>query len=167
MGKAVIVGGGIIGLSSAYYLNEAGWDVEVLDKGDFLHNCSYGNAGYISPSHFIPLATPGIVKQAMKWMFDSTSPFYVKPRLNWPLIQWGWQFMKIATDKHVEDSAIPLRDLGLLSMKLYEEWKEKPDFDFYYEHKGIVELFQTKKGASCRAYLSRGRKIRTGSIHAH
>ncbi len=147
MGKAIIIGGGIIGLSSAYYLNESGWDVVVLDKGDFLNNCSYGHAGYISPSHFIPLATPGIVKQAIKWMFDSTSPFYVQPRLNWPLIEWGWQFMRVATDKHVAESAIPLRDLGLLSMKLYEEWKQKPEFDFYYEHKGIVELFQTKEKA--------------------
>jgi D-amino-acid dehydrogenase len=147
MGKAIVIGGGIIGLSSAYYLNESGWDVQVLDKDDFLHNCSYGNAGYISPSHFVPLASPGIVKQAIKWMFDSTSPFYVQPRLNWPLIQWGWQFMRIATEKHVTASAIPLRDLGLLSMKLYEEWKRQPGFDFYYQHRGIVELFQTVEKA--------------------
>jgi D-amino-acid dehydrogenase len=145
MSKAIVIGGGIIGLSSAYYLNQSGWDVQVLDKDDFLHNCSYGNAGYISPSHFVPLASPGIVKQAIKWMFDSTSPFYIQPRLNWPLIQWGWQFMRMATNKHVADSAIPLRDLGLLSMKLYEEWKQQAEFDFYYEHKGIVELFQTEE----------------------
>src|SRR2546423_44625 len=143
MSKAIIIGGGIIGLSSAFYLNESGWEVVVIDKGDFLHNCSYGNAGYISPSHFIPLATPGIVKQALKWMFNSTSPFYVKPRLNWPLISWGIQFMRVATNRHVRQSAIPLRDLGLLSMKCYEEWRTLEDFDFYYEHKGIVELFQT------------------------
>lgn len=147
MSKAIIIGGGIIGLSSAYYLNRSGWDVQVLDKDDFLHNCSYGNAGYISPSHFVPLASPGIVKQAIKWMFDATSPFYVKPRLNWPLIQWGWQFMKMSTNKHVKDSAVPLRDLGLLSMKLYEEWKQQPEFDFYYAHKGIIELYQTDEKA--------------------
>ena len=147
MGKVIIIGGGIIGLSTAYYLNETGWEVTVIDKGDFLHNCSYGNAGYIAPSHFIPLATPGIVKQAIKWMLDSTSPFYVKPRLNWPLIEWGWKFMRVATDKHVAASAIPLRDLGLLSMKLFEEWKKKPEFDFFYQHKGIVELFQTEEKA--------------------
>ncbi len=117
----------------------------MIDKGDFLHNCSYGNAGYISPSHFIPLATPGIVKQALKWMFNSTSPFYVQPRLSWPLISWGLQFMRIATDKHVQRSLIPLRDIGLLSMHCYEEWKKKPEFNFFYDHRGIVELFQTKE----------------------
>src|ERR1700730_7308688 len=147
MGKAIVIGGGIIGLSSAFYLQESGWDVVVIDKGDFLQNCSYGNAGYISPSHFIPLASPGIVKQALKWMFNSTSPFYVKPRLSWPLISWGLQFMKSATHQHVQRSALPLRDLGLLSMKCYEEWRQLPGFDFYYEHKGIVELYQTAEKA--------------------
>jgi D-amino-acid dehydrogenase len=152
MAKAIVIGGGIIGLSSAYYLNESGWDVTVLDKGNFLDNCSYGNAGYISPSHFTPLATPGIVKQALKWLFDSTSPFYVQPRLSWPLMQWGWQFMRIATDKHVADSALPLRDLGLLSMHSYECWKKQPQFDFFFEHKGIVELFQTDEKAKHAAH---------------
>ena len=58
MSKAIIVGGGIVGLSSALYLRQSGWDVTVLDMSDMRNNCSYGNAGYICPSHFIPLATP-------------------------------------------------------------------------------------------------------------
>ena len=81
--KAIIIGGGIIGLSSAFYLQRSGWEVTVIDKGDFLDNCSYGNAGYISPSHFIPLATPGIVKKGLKWMWNSKSPFYVHPVHPW------------------------------------------------------------------------------------
>jgi len=59
--NVVVIGGGIIGLSSAFYLQRSGHSVSVIDKGDFSDNCSYGNAGYICPSHFIPLATPGIV----------------------------------------------------------------------------------------------------------
>ena len=145
MGKVAIVGGGIIGLSSAYYLRQTGWDVTVIDKGNFKENCSYGNAGYLSPSHFIPLASPGIVKMALKWMFNSTSPFYVKPRLNLPLISWGMQFMRSATKEHVKNSAIPLRDIGLLSMKEYEEWRKLPDFNFYFEKKGIVDLVRTEE----------------------
>jgi D-amino-acid dehydrogenase len=47
---------GIVGLSSAYYLHEAGYKVTVFDKGDLSDNCSYGNAGYVCPSHFVPLA---------------------------------------------------------------------------------------------------------------
>ena len=60
---AVIVGAGIIGLSSAYYLQKSGWRVTVLEKNDGTDNCSFGNAGMIVPSHFTPLASPGIVAQ--------------------------------------------------------------------------------------------------------
>jgi D-amino-acid dehydrogenase len=144
MGKAIVIGGGIIGLSSAYYLQQSGWEVTVLDKGDFSDNCSYGNAGYVCPSHFIPLATPGIVTQGLKWMWNSRSPFYVEPRLNAALISWGMNFMRSATAKHVAESAIPLRDIALLSQRLYEEWAKLPDFDFAYEKKGLLEMFQTE-----------------------
>lgn len=143
MSKAIIVGGGIVGLSSAYYLQQSGWEVTVLDKGDFSDNCSYGNAGYVCPSHFVPLATPGIVKQGLKWMWNSKSPFYVEPRLNAALISWGLKFMKSATAKHVEESAVPLRDIAILSQHCYETWAHIPDFDFAYEKKGLLEYFQT------------------------
>ncbi len=144
MGKAIVIGGGIIGLSSAYYLQQSGWEVTVLDKGDFSDNCSYGNAGYVCPSHFVPLATPGIITQGLKWMWNSRSPFYVEPRLNTALISWGLKFMKSATAKHVADTAVPLRDIALFSQQLYEEWTKLPDFDFAYEKKGLLEMFQTE-----------------------
>lgn len=144
--KVVMIGGGIIGLSSAYYLKESGHEVTVIDKTDISDNCSYGNAGYVCPSHFVPLATPGIVKQGLKWMWNSKSPFYVQPRLSLSLIDWGLKFMRVATPEHVERSAIPLRDIAILSQKLYEDWTKLPQFKFAYEHKGLLEIFQTEKG---------------------
>jgi D-amino-acid dehydrogenase len=142
--NVVVIGGGIMGLSSAFYLHQAGHKVTVLDKGDFLDNCSYGNAGYVCPSHFIPLATPGIVWKGLKWMLNSRSPFYVKPSLNGSLIDWGFKFMKSANNKHVEDSAIPLRDIAVFSQQLYKTWTGLPGFDFAYEEKGLLEVFQTQ-----------------------
>lgn len=146
MGKAIVIGGGIIGLSSAFYLKRSGWDVTVIDKNDFTDNCSYGNAGYICPSHFIPLATPGIVKKGLKWMWNSRSPFYVQPRLDWNLISWGFKFMNSATKERVENAAVPLRDIAILSQAEYESWTKIPGFDFSYEHKGLLEIFQTTEG---------------------
>jgi D-amino-acid dehydrogenase len=70
--KVVVLGGGVIGLSSAYYLQEAGHQVTVIDQSDILNNCSYGNAGYVCPSHFIPLATPGETR--IKVDVKSTKP---------------------------------------------------------------------------------------------
>jgi D-amino-acid dehydrogenase len=145
--KVVVIGGGIVGLSSAYYLSESGHEVTVIDKTDISSNCSYGNAGYVCPSHFVPLATPGIVKQGLKWMWNSKSPFYVQPRLSLSLIDWGLKFMRSATPEHVERSAIPLRDIAILSQKMYEEWTRLPQFQFAYEHKGLLEIFQTEKGS--------------------
>ena len=144
--KVTIIGGGIIGLSSAFYLQKSGWEVTVLDKGDFNDNCSYGNCGYICPSHFIPLATPGIVKQGFKWMWNSQSPFYVQPRLDWNLVNWGLKFIRSATKDHVQTAAIPLRDIAIISKREYESWLSIPGFDFAYQDKGLLEIFQTDTG---------------------
>ncbi|PXY42365.1 FAD-dependent oxidoreductase [Flavobacterium cheongpyeongense] len=144
MKNVVVIGGGIIGLSSAFYLQQSGCKVTVIDKDNFKDNCSYGNAGYVCPSHFIPLAAPGIIWQGFKWMFNSQSPFYVKPSLNKDLIDWGFNFARSATNKNVLKSAIPLRDISLLSQHEFEKWTKIPDFNFAYEHKGMLEVFQTE-----------------------
>jgi D-amino-acid dehydrogenase len=158
--KAVVIGGGIIGLSSAYYLNQAGWEVTVIDKGDFLNNCSYGNAGYVCPSHFIPMATPGIVQQGLKWMLNSKSPFYVQPRLSASLIDWGLKFMRSATPGKVEAAAVPLRDIAIVSQHEYEQWAKIPSFNFSYQHKGLLEIFQTEKVAEHAAHtVEKGREL--------
>jgi D-amino-acid dehydrogenase len=145
MSKAIIIGGGVIGLFSAYYLHKSGWEVELLDKGDLTDNCSYGNAGYISPSHFVPLASPGMVGQGIRWMFNNKSPFYVKPALNRDLMNWGLKFARNCTQKHVDRSAGGLRDIMVLSHGLYHEFEKESGIDFCLEDKGIFVLFKTQK----------------------
>jgi len=146
MKKVSIIGGGIIGLCSAYYLAKEGFQVSVFDKSDMMDGCSYGNAGMIVPSHIIPLAQPGMIAQGMKWMFDSQSPFYVKPRLSTDLIKWGMQFYKHANKKHVEKAMPALRDLSLLSKELYQDFAEENN-SFFYDEKGLLMLFKTEKEA--------------------
>ncbi|SER26619.1 NAD(P)/FAD-dependent oxidoreductase [Pedobacter rhizosphaerae] len=154
MSKVLIIGGGIVGLSSAYYLQKKGFQVTVLDKGDITDNCSFGNAGMIVPSHFVPLAAPGMISQGIRWMFNSKSPFYVRPSLNANLIGWGLKFMKHATEKHVAQSAEPLRDLSLLSKKLYEDLASEPDFNFELTNKGILAFYKTEKAGEEEAHLA-------------
>ncbi|MDQ0639877.1 D-amino-acid dehydrogenase [Pedobacter sp. W3I1] len=154
MSKVLIIGGGIVGLTSAYYLQKKGFEVTVLDKGDITDNCSFGNAGMIVPSHFVPLAAPGMIKQGIRWMFDSKSPFYVRPSLNGNLINWGLKFMKHATAKHVNQSAAPLRDLSLLSKKLYEGLAKEPDFEFELTNNGILAFYKTEKAGEEEAHLA-------------
>ncbi|GAB5417496.1 MAG: FAD-dependent oxidoreductase [Crocinitomicaceae bacterium] len=142
--KVVILGGGVIGMFSAYYLAKAGHSVTVLDKGALNGVSSTGNAGMIVPSHVIPLAAPGMISKGIRWMFDSKSPFYVKPRLNSELLHWGWNFYRSANQKHVDDSKIALRDLSLLSKQLYQELSATAN-DFEFEEKGLLMLFQSEK----------------------
>lgn len=146
-GKALIIGAGIAGLSSAYYLLEKGWSVEILEQNDLTNNCSYGNAGMIVPSHFTPLAAPGVVAQGIRWMFDSKSPFYVKPSLNAKLISWGLKFLKHSNQKHVDRSAAAIRDLNLASSRLYNEIAKQDEFDFELNQNGILMLYKTEKVA--------------------
>ncbi|HTM98011.1 MAG TPA: FAD-dependent oxidoreductase [Pedobacter sp.] len=151
--SVIIIGGGIVGLSSAYYLQKKGYSVTILDKGDLKDNCSYGNAGMIVPSHFVPLASPGMVQQGIRWMFNSKSPFYVKPSLNGKLIGWGLKFLKNANAKHVERSAVPLRDLSLLSKSLYHSLAEELKADFELQDNGILAFYKTDKAAEEEAHL--------------
>ena len=155
MAKVLIIGGGIMGLSSAYYLQKKGFEVTVLDKGDIRDNCSFGNAGMIVPSHFVPLAAPGMISQGIRWMFNSKSPFYVRPSLNGNLISWGLKFMKHATNKHVSEAAEPLRDLSLLSKKLYEDLAKEPGFDFELTNNGILAYYKTEKAGEEEAHLAK------------
>ncbi|WP_134090212.1 FAD-binding oxidoreductase [Olivibacter sp. XZL3] len=153
-GSVLIIGGGIAGLCSAYYLLKDGWKVTLLDSGDLKDNCSYGNAGMLVPSHFTPLAAPGIVAQGIKWMFNSKSPFYVKPSLSANLISWGLKFIKHANATHVERSAPSIRDLNLLSSNLYDEIAKADDFAFELQHKGILMLYKTEKMAEEEVHLA-------------
>lgn len=148
MSRIVVIGGGIIGLSTAFYLNRYGHEVTVIDRNNFSDNCSYGNAGYVCPSHFVPLASPGVIGQGLKWMLDSKSPFFIQPSFNAALWQWLFRFMRSANARHVQTSARPLRDLSLLSMAEFQQWAEAVDFDFAYQHRGILEVFKTEKAAA-------------------
>ena len=95
MKDVVIIGAGVIGLCSAYYAAQRGFRVTVIDRAaEDYHGCSYGNAGMIVPSHFVPLAAPGAVALGLKWMRNPESPFWIKPRFNWDLIDWGLRFWR-------------------------------------------------------------------------
>ena len=143
--KATIIGAGIVGLSAAYYLNEDGWDVTVLERGDLSDNCSFGNMGYLSPSHLVPLAQPGIVSQGIMWMFNQKSPFYVRPSLRWDLVDWGLKFVRASTAQHVERSARPLVDLLMFSKHLTAAWHTSGQMQFEYTEDGCIMYYQTAK----------------------
>lgn len=142
----LVIGAGINGLSAAWFLNEAGFNVTVADKGDGLNNCSFGNAGMIVPSHIIPLAAPGVISQGLKWMLKPESPFSIRPRLNREFLSWVWKFKQASTQKHVEQSAPVLKDLLLKNRELLVELEEAEQLDFDFQKNGLFMLCNTQKG---------------------
>ena len=143
--EVVIIGGGIIGLCSAYYLQKEGCAVTIIDQSGMTKGASFVNAGYITPSHIIPLAAPGMITKGLKWMFDTASPFYVKPRLDKDFLQWAWAFKKSATASKVEKAIPIIKEINILGRTLYEEIKQSGDFNFHYERKGLLMLYKTDK----------------------
>ncbi|MBO3099460.1 NAD(P)/FAD-dependent oxidoreductase [Gelidibacter pelagius] len=143
--EIIIIGGGIIGLCSAYYLQKEGHTVSVIDQSNLDMGASYVNAGFLSPSHFIPLSAPGVMKQGIKWMFNKSSPLYIKPRFDIDFMKWTLAFNRSCTAKHVNTSVPIIRDLTLLSQELYSSIKQDEGFQFQLENKGLLMLCQSEK----------------------
>ena len=145
MKDVVIIGGGIIGLATAYYTRRAGHNVTILERSAPKHEgCSLGNAGMIVPSHFVPLAAPGMVAYGLRQLSNPESPFALRPKLDSDLkdvIDWGLKFMKSATKAHVAQSGPLLRDLNNASRQCYTEWAE--DFSFGLTLQGLLMLCRT------------------------
>ncbi len=144
MAHLCVVGAGIIGLASAYYCVRRGHSVTIIERQSAERDgCSFGNAGMIVPSHFVPLAAPGMVALGLKWMWNPESPFYIKPRFDFELFSWGIKFWRAATPAHVQRSAPLLRDLSLASRAAFEELAALPGKEFGLVKKGLLMLCQT------------------------
>ena len=143
----IIIGAGAIGLSCALHCVRKGHRVTVIERNDAVRDgCSFGNAGMIVPSHFVPLAAPGMVKLGLKMMWHPESPFYIKPRFDGDLLDWGFKFWKAANAGHVRHSAPLLRDLSFASRALFEELAAQNDNRFGLVTRGLLMLCQTQHG---------------------
>jgi len=154
MKKVAIIGGGITGLCSAYYLVKAGHDVTIVDKGNITDGASFINAGYVTPSHFVPIAEPGMINQGIKWMFNNSSPFYIKPRWDMDFFKWSWYFKKSSTKQKVAKAIPVLKELNEKSRDLYAEMLASLDFDFHMERKGLLMVYKSAKNEEHEAKLA-------------
>jgi len=145
MKNITIIGGGIIGLNCAYYLQKEGYAVTVIERGDITNGCSFGNMGYFSPSHFIPLASPGIIAEGLRYMLRSSSSFYIKPRLSLPLMQWAYHFWKNSNASTVAKHAPHLNNILQLSRHLINDIRDEIGNSFLMEEKGCLLMCREEK----------------------
>ena len=147
--RVVVVGAGVVGLCCAWFLRRDGHDVWVVDRGGLDGDrCSLGNAGIIVPSHFVPLAAPGMVAAGLKMMAKRSSPFRIKPSLDPALAKWCMEFMKHCTAEHVDRCAPILRDMHLESKRLFLDFDEKWGHSFGLAQKGMLMLCRSEEGLS-------------------
>ena len=143
----VIVGGGVIGCACAYFLTGRGVSVTVIEKGEVGHGCSYGNAGWIVPSHSLPLPMPGTLRQATRWLFQPDSPLYIKPRLDLDLIRWLTRFLSCATHRHLRHAVPVLAGLSRHSLDLFQDFVAAHGAEpIHFRQAGLLFACNSQKG---------------------
>ncbi len=145
-----MVGGGVIGVSCAYYLAKSGWRVTIIEKGTFGQGTSSGNCGFVCPSHILPLAEPGAVFKTLGTMFKRNSPLKIRFRLDPSLWSWLARFAKRCNQKDMLDAGRAIQPLLDSSMTLYEHLIASESLDCEWQKKGL--LFAFKNPVEMEAY---------------
>ncbi len=143
--RIVVIGGGVIGICTAYYLARRGANVTVLQRGAVADGASRGNAGMISPGH-PPINGPGRVGPAIRSLKDPLSPLYVAPRWDPELFRWLWSFARWCSEQHLEYSMAALAPLGLATPDLFDELVEGEGLECDYRRSGYLEICRTPEG---------------------
>jgi D-amino-acid dehydrogenase len=129
--RVLIVGGGVIGLAIGYRLQQDGHEVTVLDRrAPEAESCSTGNAGMIVPSHFTPLAAPGMPRLGLRMMLRRDSPFGIERPLRPATAGWVRRFLAACRPETVRKNAPVLAAMNLRSRRLSEEWARTLGFPF-------------------------------------
>lgn len=145
-GEVLVIGGGVVGVCSAYFMARRGQRVRLVEQGEIAVGSSYANNGFICPSHSTPLASPGALADGLRWMLDPESPFYIKPRLSPDLLSWLVRFSLSSNEQHVREAVPLLRHLGGASIALYDEFASLDELSFGYERRGLLLVYKTPKG---------------------
>ena len=140
--KAIVIGAGVIGTSTAWHLRQSGWDVQVIERHEAAaQETSFANAGQISPSYSAPWAHKKAPWLALRWMFDAQAPLLLRPQ--WDVRQWKWclQFLTQCTDAAFERNYRQIFALGRFSHQALHEVLAQVPMQYDRLQKGIVHFY--------------------------
>lgn len=144
--RILVIGGGIIGAASAYSLAKAGAKVTLVDQGAFGMGCSHANCGYVSPSHVLPLCTPGAVAKTLKLALKPNSPFRIAPRLDFALFKFLAQFARNCDEQKAITAGFARKAMIERSTALYKKFLADEKIDCQWEDKGCIFTNETAEG---------------------
>ena len=142
--RVVVVGGGVVGACSAYYLAKAGWRVTVVDRGRFGRGCSHANCGYVCPSHVLPLAVPGAVRATLRTLFARNSPLKVRPAVVLKNPGWFWGFARRCNERDMLAAGRAIQALLTSSRGLFDDLIRTESLDCEWETKGLLFVFRSR-----------------------
>ncbi|MEH6489154.1 D-amino acid dehydrogenase [Hyphomonas oceanitis] len=142
--KVVVLGAGVVGVTTAYYASVAGHDVTVIDRqsGPALET-SFANAGEISPGYAAPWAAPGIPLKALKWLLMEHAPLVVQPRPDPAMISWGLRMLRNCTPQRYAINKARMVRLSTYSRAMLQALRETEAIEYDHRTLGTLQLFRT------------------------
>jgi D-amino-acid dehydrogenase len=141
--RAVIVGGGAIGVACAHQLAEAGFDVTVVERGEIAGGCSYANAGLIVPGYSQALPAPGAIREGLRHLLRRDGPFTIRPRADPALARWLLRFRRSCTPELYRRATAALTELSRLSLEMFEALDGNGEVDFGYRRGALLNVYMS------------------------
>ncbi|QKJ87342.1 D-amino acid dehydrogenase [Paramixta manurensis] len=144
--RVVILGSGVVGVASAWYLAQAGHEVTVIDRQpDSALETSAGNAGQISPGYAAPWAAPGVPLKAIKWMFQRHAPLAIRLDGSRFQLQWMWQMLRNCDMRHYQENKSRMVRIAEYSRDCLKALREQTGIAYEGRQGGTLQLFRTEQ----------------------
>ena len=149
-----VIGGGAVGVACGLELRRRGAGVVVLERDRVGYACSFGNAGWLTPSLALPLANPAVVFKSLRWLLDPESPLYIQPRLEPSYLRWLAGFVLASRKPRYERGAAALLALCRASVDQWEELAHRTAEPFGFERHGLIAVYEDRPSLESSRYLT-------------